>query len=139
MNLRKSITSTKEDYLRAIYILQEKTKGNLRTTQVAKVLNLNKSTVSERLQELKEQKLIAPGSYVSVTLTAAGYRMAKKLTYKHRMIEVFLNKVLKVPKSQVHGEAHKLEHAFSDSTIKKLAHYLGKPKRDPHGSLIPQI
>src|SRR3989338_10960282 len=133
----KPLSSTKEDYLRAIFILQERHNGKIGTTQIAKYLNLSKSTVSERLHELMAQKLIAPSFYSSIKLTAKGSKIATQLTFKHRLIEVFLNQKLKVPKSQVHAEAHKLEHAFSDNVIKKLNLLLGRPKVDPHGVPIP--
>ncbi len=85
------------------------------------------------------QKLIKPAFYSSVELTKKGTLIGKKLTYKHRLIEVFLNRKLKIPKNKVHAEAHKLEHAFSDNVIKKLDRFIGHPKYDPHGVAIPQI
>jgi DtxR family Mn-dependent transcriptional regulator len=134
----KALSSTKEDYLRAIFILNEK-QDKVGATQIARYLNLSKSTVSERLKELMAQKLIEPSFYSSIKLSPAGLKAGQKLTYKHRLIEVFLHNVLKVPKGQVHKEAHKLEHAFSDDVIKKLSKFLGNPKHDPHGVLIPKI
>lgn len=61
------------------------------------------------------------------------------MTYKHRIIEVFLNDVLKVPKNKIHEEAERLEHAVSDDVIKRLAKFLEHPTSDPHGSDIPKI
>ena len=98
----KQLSSTKEDYLRAIFILGQRNKGKIRETQIAKYLGLSKSTVSERLHELMAQKLITPSFYSSIRLTSQGYKTAKLLTYKHRLIEVFLNKILKLPKNKVH-------------------------------------
>ncbi len=135
----KLLTSTQEDYLRAIFISQRNNDGRAGAVRIAKHMNLSKSTVSERLHELMRRKLIAPSFYSEVTFTNMGRRMAEKLTYKHRIAEVFLNKVLKIPKNQVHAEAHKLEHALSDQVTKRLADFLGHPKRDPHGALIPHI
>ena len=134
----KSLTLTQEDYLRAIYMSQAKGRG-AGTSKIAQYLGLSKSTVSERLKELARQKLVTPSFYSEVVLTAKGRKIAEKLTYKHRIAEVFLNTVLKMPKDQVHAEAHKLEHALSDSVVKKLAAFLGKPKLDPHGSTIPRV
>ena len=99
-------------------------------------MNLAKSTVSERLRDLDKEELVNIESYSKIKLTKKGKALAKKLTYKHRLIEFFLYNHLKVPKSKVHEEAHQLEHAFSDETIKKLDKFLGHPKRDPHGREI---
>lgn len=41
-------------------------------------------------------------------------------------------------KKDVHNEAENLEHAASDILIDKIDEYLGKPKRDPHGAIIPK-
>lgn len=132
----KPLTHTQEDYLRAIFMTQSRNAGKTGAVRVAAYMGLSKSTVSERLQDLMRQKLIAPGFYSDVTLTSKGRRLAEKLTYKHRIAEVFLNTILKIPKGRVHAEAHKLEHALSDDVAKKLAAFLGRPERDPHGAAI---
>jgi len=58
------------------------------------------------------------------------------LTYKHRIIEVFVTKALHMNKREAHEEAHRLEHAFSDKAIEKLRLFLKNPKSCPHGSEI---
>lgn len=129
------ITSTKEDYIRAIYILNTST-GDTGVTHIAKRLKLSKSTVSERIKELVRDGLAIAAPYAQVELTAKGLSIGKKLTYKHRLIEVFLHETLKMPKDQVHDEAERLEHAFSDAAIKRLDTFLKHPTHDPHGSPI---
>lgn len=130
-----ALTSTKEDYVRAIYILNKNEQG-AGVTHIAKRLKLSKSTVSERIKELVRDGLAVAPLYAEVTLTSKGVAIGKKLTYKHRLIEVFLHQTLKMPKDQVHGEAERLEHAFSDEAIKRLAVFLKHPTHDPHGSSI---
>lgn len=132
------ITATKEDYVRAIYILSQSPKGT-GVTQIASKLKLSKSTVSERLKELVRDGLVVADPYATVTLTKKGMDIATKLTYKHRLIEVFLYKTLKMNKDLIHAEAERLEHACSDEVIKRLAKFLHNPKNDPHGSVIPKI
>jgi DtxR family Mn-dependent transcriptional regulator len=55
----------------------------------------------------------------------------------HRLIELFLTRVLDVPWDRVHNEAHQLEHALSDYVAERIANLLGEPRTDPHGSPIP--
>lgn len=133
--VKKRVSATKEDYIRAIYLLQEcgEEPGIL---QIAKRLNLSKSTVSERIKELTIDGLTLSKPYSTISLTAAGRSLGKKMTYKHRLIEVFLHQTLKLPKDKIHAEAERLEHAFSDEAIKYLDTFLGHPTHDPHGSLI---
>jgi DtxR family transcriptional regulator, Mn-dependent transcriptional regulator len=132
---KPALTSTKEDYVRAIYILNKNEEG-AGVTQIAKRLKLSKSTVSERIKELVRDGLAVAPLYAEVTLTTKGAAIGKKLTYKHRLIEVFLHETLKMPKDQVHAEAERLEHAFSDEAIKRLDVFLKHPTHDPHGSPI---
>ena len=133
----RTITPTKEDYLRAIYLFEEKNKRSIHAIELARNMGLAKSTISERLRELAAQGLIE-ASYSIVTLTVRGRVLARELTFKHRIIEVFLHNVLKMPLSKIHDEAHRLEHAFSDEAIRRLAKLVGNPKKDPHGEEIPQ-
>lgn len=128
------ITATKEDYLRAIYLLSLEAPASV--TDIAARLQLSKSTVSERVKVLVEDGFVSSLPYGAVTLTDTGKQAASVLTYKHRLIEVFLHNVLKIPADQVHNEAEKLEHACSDEVIKRLAVFLNHPPTDPHGTEI---
>lgn len=132
---KKSVSATKEDYVRAIYLLQESGEdpGIL---QIAKRLNLSKSTVSERMKDLAKAGLTVSKPYSTISLTTSGLALGKKMTYKHRLIEVFLHQTLKLPKEKIHEEAERLEHAFSDEAIKHLDSFLKHPTHDPHGSPI---
>ncbi|OGG71173.1 hypothetical protein A3F27_02665 [Candidatus Kaiserbacteria bacterium RIFCSPHIGHO2_12_FULL_53_13] len=135
---RTSISPRREDYLRAILRLEEET-DRVGITKIARYLRLSKSTVSERLKELMRDGFVVESSYASVRLTPRGRKTAQLITYKHRVIEVFLHSILKMPKSKVHKEAHLLEHALSEEVAKKLAHFLGNPRHDPHGMPIPRL
>ncbi len=128
------LSATREDYIRAIYLLSFDSSASV--TDVADRLSLSKSTVSERIQDLVTDGLVETEPYSGVSLTAKGLEVAKVLTYKHRIIEVFLHETLGIDAEKVHIEAEKLEHAFSDEVIKKLAKFLKNPTSDPHGTKI---
>lgn len=132
------LSITQEDYLRAMYKLKT-SEGKIRVVDIAEQLGLSKSTVSERLQELARQKFVLYSAYTKLDLSKKGYEVGEMLTYRHRIIECFLHKVLKISKERVHEEAHRLEHAFSDEAIEKLADLVGNPEKDPHGTVIPKI
>ncbi len=137
-NTIKPINATREDYVRAIYILQESAQDT-GVKQIAERLSLSKSTVSERLKGLVKDGLVTADLYAPAKLTKKGLDVGRKLTYKHRIIEVFLSQVLDVPANRVHEEAEKLEHACSDDVIKRIAKLLNYPTSDPHGSIIPKV
>lgn len=126
---------TQEDYIRAIYLLQEAGE-DAGVMSIAGRLNLSKSTVSERIKELTLAGLTISKPYSPISLTKEGLALGKKMTYKHRLIEVFLFQTLGLPEDKIHDEAERLEHAFSDEAIERLAVFLNHPTHDPHGSLI---
>ncbi len=138
INKEARSSPVREDYIRAIYLLQEKG-SEPGIVEIAKRLNLSKSTVSERIKEMTEAGLTISKPYSSVSLTKKGLTIGKKMTYKHRLIEVFLYKILHMPKESIHAEAERLEHAFSDEAIARLDKLLCHPTHDPHGSLLPKL
>lgn len=128
------INATREDYIRAIYLLSQDSPVGV--TDIAARLNLSKSTVSERVRALANDGMVASELYGGVSLTPAGLQIGTILTYKHRILEVFLNQTLGIHEDDVHAEAEKLEHAISDEVAKKLAKFLKYPNQDPHGTPI---
>ena len=130
------ITATREDYLRALYKLGGDEDKEVGVTTLADHMCLAKSTVTERLQAMAMEKVVKYEKYRPLLLTKKGKDLAKKLTYKHRIIEVFLHNTLKMKGDVIHEEANQLEHAFSDDAIQRLARFLGNPRLDPHGSPI---
>lgn len=130
---------TVEDYLLAIFQIYEqkedKNKG-IQSIEIAKQLNITKPSVSSIIRKLSERGYLKAMPYSPVFLTDSGLKEAKRIIHNHRVIEYFLREALKCDMEIVHDEAHKLEHAFSETTIRKLDHYLGNPKISPYGKRI---
>jgi len=131
-------SASKEDYLRGIYHLMEDNK-EVKSVELADYLNITKPSVSQMLQELDKEGLIDYKRYSRLKLTDKGRKIAEKVTFKHRIIETFLKSMLKINSTEIHEEAHRLEHAFSDKSINRLRKMLGNPKLDPHGKTIPPL
>jgi DtxR family Mn-dependent transcriptional regulator len=72
-----------------------------------------------------------------VTLTAAGEKLAALVLRRHRLVELFLVKVMGLKWDEVHDEAELLEHVVSDRLIDRMDEMLGRPESDPHGDPIP--
>jgi DtxR family Mn-dependent transcriptional regulator len=70
-------------------------------------------------------------------LTAAGRQLALHVLRRHRLIELFLVRVLGFDWSEVHAEAERLEHAVSERVVERIDEMLGRPAVDPHGDPIP--
>ena len=131
-------SANKEDYLRGIYHLMEDD-PDVKSVDLADYLNITKPSVSEMLQQLNREGLVEYKKYSKLKFTSKGKKIAQKLTFKHRIIESFLKNMLRINSEDVHEEAHRLEHAFSDEAIEKLRRLLGNPKEDPHGKPIPKF
>lgn len=133
------VSKNKEDYLKAIYHLEEESKRPVKSIELAKYLKVSKPSVSKMIKKLSKFKLVSYKKYEELSLTKRGIKEAEKITYKHRIIEVFLNKMLKIGPSLIHEEGNRLEHAFSGESIEKLYLLLKNPKFCPHGKSIPTI
>jgi DtxR family Mn-dependent transcriptional regulator len=87
--------------------------------------------------QLAESGLVRYEPYSGVRLTKAGEKLAALVLRRHRLIELFLVKVMGMSWTDVHDEAEHLEHAVSDRLIDRIDEMLGRPSVDPHGDPIP--
>jgi DtxR family Mn-dependent transcriptional regulator len=131
-------TATVEDYLKSILLAEERGGAERVTTgAVAAALAVTPGTVTTMLKTLADGGLVDYEAYGGVRLTAPGRQLAMHVLRRHRLIELFLVRVLGVDWSQVHEEAERLEHAVSDRLIERIDEMLGRPDVDPHGDPIP--
>jgi DtxR family Mn-dependent transcriptional regulator len=126
-----------EDYLKAVYALEERQRSPVTTTDLAHRLGVSVSSASGMVRKLSELGLITHRRYQNVGLTEAGQRVALAVLRRHRIIELYLLKALGFRWDEVHEEAEVLEHAVSDKLLERMAATLGNPTRDPHGDPIP--
>ncbi|MFH1848794.1 MAG: metal-dependent transcriptional regulator [archaeon] len=128
-----------EDYMRTIFGIYErqpdKTAG-IKAIDVSCGLKVSKPSVSEMIRKLFAMGYIRSRPYSRIFLTKKGLNEAKRIMHNHRVIEVFLKKVLR-HEGCVHEEAHRLEHAFSEESVRRLDSYLKHPKTCPDGQEIP--
>ncbi len=133
------VSKNKEDYLKAIYHLGEELGRAVRSVELVKYLRVSKPSVSKMIKNLSKSDFVSYKKYGLLSLTKKGVKEAEKITYKHRIIEIFLTKMLRLHPSKIHEEGNKLEHAFSDESIKRISLLLKNPKFCPHGKSIPKI
>jgi len=135
-NEEPSISRKSEEYLEAIYRLEEKT-GSARTMELARKLKVAPGSVTNTIESLERRGLIIHKPYKGVKLTEEGRKLALEVLRKHRLAERLLMDVLHLDWSQVHDTACKLEHAITKEIIKPLEKALKHPKTCPHGNPIP--
>jgi DtxR family Mn-dependent transcriptional regulator len=71
----------------------------------------------------------------TVELTTSGRKIARKLTFRHHLIERMLSEIFGMEWYKVHDEAERLEHAVSPDFEAKLLAKLGPGGPCPHGNL----
>ena len=87
------------------------------------------------VRRLKKDGLVRVQADGHVRLTAAGRKIARKLTLRHHLIERMLAELFGMEWWKVHDEAERLEHAVSPDFEAKLLAKLGKGGACPHGNL----
>jgi DtxR family Mn-dependent transcriptional regulator len=128
---------TEENYLKAIYKLQEKSGAEVSTNDISKAMSTKAASVTDMLKRLSEKSLIHYQKYQGVSLSDAGKKVALTIIRKHRLWETFLVNKLKFKWDEVHDIAEQMEHIQSEELIEKLNEYLDFPLYDPHGDPIP--
>lgn len=133
---RKTISNESEEYLEAIYRLEERD-GVAKTTQLANQLKVMPGSVTNTIENLEKRQMVSHEPYKGVKLTKKGRELALKVIRRHRLAERLLTDFLHMDWSKVHDEACKLEHNLSETIMKPLEKALGNPQTCPHGNPIP--
>ena len=129
-------TQAVQDYLKAIHSLGGAA-GDVLPNAIASRLKVRAPSVTGMLKRLAEAGWISYEPGCPVRLTAQGIAEARRVIRRHRLVELFLTRVLGLDWSEVDVEAEALEHAISPRLEQALAAYLGEPVEDPHGHPIP--
>ena len=135
-SVRKSLTEASEDYLKAIYTLEQK-EDRVSTKLVAERLGVQPASATAMLKKLATARLLKHEPYRGVQLTDAGRKVALEMIRHHRLIETYLSEALGVPWDKVHDEAERWEHVLSEEMEDRIDAFLGHPTHDPHGAPIP--
>jgi len=131
-------TSTVEDYLKQVLLEQERRGGGrVPTGHLAAALAVTPGTVTSMLKTLADSGLVDYEAYGGARLTRSGRQLALRVLRRHRLLELFLVRVVGLDWSEVHAEAERLEHAVSERVVERIDELLGRPEVDPHGDPIP--
>lgn len=130
-------TQSEENYLKAIFQLQEEIEGGISTSSLSAQLETKAASVTEMIKRLSDKKLVDYQKYYGVKLTESGRKQALLIVRKHRLWEYFLVERLNFNWDEVHEVAEQLEHIKSPKLVEELDSFLGRPQYDPHGDPIP--
>ena len=135
MNEKKP-SPTIEDYLGVIYTLAHDGE-NIIGVKLAELLDVSAPTVTETLKRMIRDHWITMDEKKEIHLTEKGNQAAASIIRKHMLTEWMLSRILDVPWSQLHEEAHKIEHSISAEVAEKMRERLDDPKLCPHGTPFP--
>src|SRR3954466_9915552 len=129
---------TVENYLKQLYLEQQQHPGELVSMgKVAAVMSVVPGTATSMIKALADAGLVEYEPRGGVRLTHGGEQLALHVLRRHRLVELFLVKVLELDWSEVHAEAEELEHTISDKVLDRIDALLDHPSVDPHGDPIP--
>lgn len=134
--MSETITSTVEDYLGLIYIMQREGQSVI-GARLAERLGVSRPTVTATLQRMMRVGLIAMDEQKEISLTPQGLEVAQDVLRRHMLAEWLLQEVLGLPWYQIHEEADRLEHHFSEEAVARMETLFERPQTCPHGNPMP--
>jgi len=129
-------TTTIEDYL-AIMFIMERDGEEIIAARLAESLEVTPPTVTVTLKRMERDGWIEVEGRKNIHLTEAGCEAASSVIRRHMLTEWMLARLLKVPWSHVHSEAHAIEHSISDDIENKMRLNFDDPQLCPHGNPLP--
>ena len=132
----QSPTATIEDYLWLIFTLQRDHEEVI-GARLAELLEVSPPTVTVTLKRMSRDSWVRLDDKKRIMLTPEGEEAARSVMRRHMLVEWLLAKMLNVPWSRLHEEAHKLEHYISQDVEERLMKELDAPRVCPHGNPIP--
>ena len=129
-------TPTIEDYLAVIYVF-ERDGEDVIAARLAESLEVTPPTVTMTLKRMERDAWIRIEGHKTIHLTDTGRAAAQSVIQRHMLVEWMLARMLKVPWSRIHSEAHQIEHTISDEIEASMRASLHNPQLCPHGNPLP--
>lgn len=126
------LTASLEDYLEAIFQLIVE-KQVARARDIAKRLNVKRSSVTGALRSLADKGFVDYEPYEIVTLTPKGKAAARDVVRRHEVLRDFLIKVLSVNEDKADEAACRMEHAITPSILERLIEFVEFVEVCPRG------
>src|SRR3954447_25697782 len=97
----QQVTSAMEDYLKAIYRLED-ADHLVSMAQLTAELDVRAASVTNMIKRLSDLKLVTYEPYKGVMLTESGRKIALEIVRHHRLLELYLSDSLGMPWHEVH-------------------------------------
>lgn len=117
-----SLTAGLEDYLEAIYMIQQDS-NVARVKDIATRLNVRAASVTGALQSLASKDLVNYTPYEYITLTDNGEIEAKKIARRHKLLKRFFIDILGIDEDTADTGACNVEHNMPYSIVERMANF----------------
>ncbi|MDR1538194.1 MAG: metal-dependent transcriptional regulator [Clostridiales bacterium] len=125
----EKLSFTMENYLEAIFELSnEESAYGARLTDIADRLSVTKSTANSAMSSLAEKGLVKNGRYQHIVLTEEGRKLASTVARKHKTIQLFFIKYLKLNEDTADSDACAIEHVISEEAIEAMRRCLAEER-----------
>jgi len=126
----KPLTTVMEDYLEAIFDLDEEKKV-VRVKDIAGRMNVKMPTVTSMLKSLNDRGLVNYEKYEYVELTRIGKKVGREMRRRHKLLREFLTDILQIDFPTADEEACKMEHTLSSATLDSLTDFMAFIRKCP--------
>ena len=116
------ITRSVEDYLEAMYSLQQE-QGAIRVKDVAEILGVKPPSVVEAVKKLSKMNMVSYERYGTIELMDDGIKIAQEVSCRHHLLKDFLV-LMGVDPEIAEDDACSMEHVMDVSTISKLRKFV---------------
>jgi DtxR family Mn-dependent transcriptional regulator len=125
-----------DQYLHAMMLLTDHGQ-QADTGDLAAKVGVTPAAASQMLKKLAELGLVKLEPYRGADLTTEGLHRALRVVRRHRLLELFLHKIMGFDLQDLHARASALESVIDEVFEERMDAMLGSPKIDPHGRPIP--
>ena len=109
-----------EEYLEAMLDIQREKGRVVKTSDLAKKLNVKPSSVTEMLLKLSKKGYVEYQPYYGAVLTEKGREVAERIKRYHRIFEKFFRDFLGIDEEEAHRLSCELEHHVNDEIVRKV-------------------
>ncbi len=117
------LTPTQEDYMMAIYHLEQEHLV-ARVGTISNALQVGLSSVTAALKTLAAKNLVNYSPHSYITLTSDGVEVSRRLARRKIILTEFLHHTLAMTPKDAEINAHRLEHAFDEKMLNRLVNFI---------------
>jgi DtxR family Mn-dependent transcriptional regulator len=123
-------------YAAEVYRLQQDL-PQVGLSELSEAVGASLQATSRMVGRMKDRLFLEHELYRGVRLTDEGERIAMPALRRHRLVEVFLVRIMKYGWDEAHDLSDQFELGINDHLEDRLDELTGHPTRCPHGEPIP--